>query len=205
MDEAAHRAGPPSPCQVASQKLCGSPVSTSKPPQRGADTGTDTEADPDAAMVSKMGKMLGVKYMLLVGMLAWALRYAIFGMFPTSGLMLVLGIVLHGVCYDFFFVTGQLYTDRVAPREMRTSAQALVGLITYGAGMLVGNYLHGTWGDYVGLDGTTKEGWLADAQSFWLMPAGFAVAISALFFFTFWYKDEPATENTDEPVVDAAT
>ena len=82
---------------------------------------------------------LGVKYMLLVGMLAWAVRYAIFGMFPTSGLMLVLGIVLHGVCYDFFFVTGQLYTDRVAPREMRTSAQALVGLLTYGAGMLGGN------------------------------------------------------------------
>jgi nucleoside transporter len=135
---------------------------------------------------------LGVKYMLLVGMIAWAVRYAIFGMFPTSGLMLVLGIVLHGVCYDFFFVTGQLYTDRVAPREMRTSAQAFVGLLTYGAGMLVGNYMHGAWGDYVGLDGTTKEGWLADAQSFWLMPAGFAVAISMLFFVTFWYKGEAA-------------
>ncbi len=84
---------------------------------------------------------LGVKWMLLVGMLAWAVRYALFGLMPSSGAMVVLGIVLHGICYDFFFVTGQLYTDRVAPREMRTSAQALVGLLTYGAGMLVGNYV----------------------------------------------------------------
>ncbi len=105
--------------------------------------------------------------------------------------MLIAGIVLHGICYDFFFVTGQLYTDRVAPKETRTSAQALVGLLTYGAGMLVGNYVLGFWGDRLGLDPSTKEGWLADGKEFWLMPAFFAVAVAVLFLFTFWDKVEP--------------
>ena len=86
-------------------------------------------------------RRLGVKMMLLVGMLAWAARYALFGMMPATGAMVVLGIVLHGICYDFFFVTGQLYTDRKAPESIRTSAQALLGLLTYGAGMLVGNLI----------------------------------------------------------------
>ena len=108
------------------------------------------------ALVPFFLSRLGVKRMLLVGMLAWALRYALFGLMPSSSAMLVLGIVLHGICYDFFFVTGQLYTDRVAPEGIRTSAQAMVGLLTYGAGMLVGNYVLGYWGDSIGLDPTTK-------------------------------------------------
>ncbi|MDA8743628.1 MFS transporter [Rubripirellula amarantea] len=143
---------------------------------------------------------LGVKKMLLVGMLAWAVRYVLFGMFPSSSAMLVLGIALHGICYDFFFVTGQLYTDRVAPPETRTSAQALVGLLTYGAGMLVGNYVLGYWGDsVVKLDPTSQEGWQAGALQFWLMPAIFAAAVAALFFFTFWDK----TKAIEEDAVDS--
>lgn len=141
---------------------------------------------------------LGVKKMLLVGMLAWAARYMLFGLFPSSAAMLVLGIVLHGICYDFFFVTGQLYTDRVAPPETRTSAQALVGLLTYGAGMLVGNYVLGFWGDSLGLDPSTKEGWLADGQAFWLMPAVFALVVSAVFFLTFWDKSSAASSKTPD-------
>jgi nucleoside transporter len=133
---------------------------------------------------------LGVKKMLLVGMLAWAARYALFGLMPSSPAMLILGIVLHGICYDFFFVTGQLYTDRVAPKEIRTSAQAFLGLLTYGAGMLVGNYVLGYWGGKIELDPTTKEGWLADAATYWLLPAGLALAVSILFFATFWDKTE---------------
>lgn len=140
-------------------------------------------------------RRLGVKYMLLVGMLAWALRYALFGLMPSSAAMLVVGIVLHGICYDFFFVTGQLYTDRVAPKGIRTSAQAFIGLITYGAGMLVGNYVSGAWGDYIELDPTTTSGWAADAAAFWLMPAGLAAGVSILFFFTFWDRE------TDKRVV----
>ena len=145
------------------------------------------------ALVPFFLSRLGVKWMLLVGMLAWALRYVLFGMMPSTPAMLVLGIVLHGICYDFFFVTGQLYTDRVAPPETRTSAQALVGLLTYGAGMLVGNYLHGFWGDRIGLDPTTTEGWTADAQQFWLLPAGIAAAVAVLFFLTFWDRSSAAT------------
>ncbi len=130
---------------------------------------------------------LGVKKMLLVGMLAWALRYTLFGLMPSSSAMLVVGIMLHGICYDFFFVTGQLYTDRVAPAETRTSAQALVGLLTYGAGMLVGNYVLGFWGDkVVELDPTTQAGWREGAFQFWLMPAIFAAAVAILFALTFW-------------------
>lgn len=147
------------------------------------------------ALVPFFLKRLGVKWMLLVGMLAWALRYALFGLMPSTPAMLVLGIVLHGICYDFFFVTGQLYTDRVAPEGIRTSAQAFVGLITYGAGMLVGNYLQGYWGDRIELDPTTQAGWLADAKEFWLMPAGLAVGVSVLFFLTFWDKTEGLTED----------
>ncbi|MEM0925342.1 MAG: MFS transporter, partial [Planctomycetota bacterium] len=141
---------------------------------------------------------LGVKKMLLVGMIAWALRYVLFGLFPTSSVLLVLGIVLHGICYDFFFVTGQLYTDRVAPPETRTSAQALVGLLTYGAGMLVGNYVLGYWGDSIGLDPSTKEGWLESGKQFWLMPAVFAAAVAVLFFVTFWDSSKDANQTASD-------
>ena len=131
---------------------------------------------------------LGVKKMLLVGMVAWAARYGLFAMFPSSSIMLLGGILLHGICYDFFFVTGQLYTDRVAPAEIRTSAQALVGLLTYGAGMLVGNYVLGYWAEHIELDPTTREGWSAGAQQYWLLPAGLAVGVAVLFALTFWDK-----------------
>jgi len=141
---------------------------------------------------------LGVKNMLLVGMVAWAVRYVLFGLFPDSAAMLVVGIALHGICYDFFFVTGQLYTDRVAPPETRTSAQALVGLLTYGAGMLVGNYVLGYWGDRLELDPSTKEGWMADGRAFWLMPAIFAGVIAVVFFLTFWDKTGGKSEEVAE-------
>jgi nucleoside transporter len=147
---------------------------------------------------------LGVKWMLLVGMLAWALRYSVFGLMPSSSAMLLFGIVLHGICYDFFFVTGQLYTDRVAPKEIRTSAQALLGLLTYGAGMLVGNLILGRWGDYIKLDPTTEAGWLEGARQFWLMPAGLAAAVSVLFFLTFWDKSNAAKSSVAvDPELDA--
>lgn len=147
------------------------------------------------ALVPFFLSRLGVKKMLLVGMLAWAVRYLLFGLMPSSGAMLVVGIMLHGVCYDFFFVTGQLYTDRVAPPETRTSAQALVGLLTYGAGMLIGNYVLGYWGDAIELDPTSREGWLEGAREFWLMPAIFAIVVSVIFFLSFWDKSEAASAS----------
>ena len=131
---------------------------------------------------------LGVKWMLLVGMLAWTARYLLFGLFPSSAAMVVLGVALHGVCYDFFFVTGQLYVDRKAPRHLRASAQGFFNLLTYGVGMLIGNAVLGWWGDRIALDGSSTQGWLDGAAAFWVMPGVFAAAVAALFFVTFWEK-----------------
>ncbi|MDR9388057.1 MAG: MFS transporter [Balneolaceae bacterium] len=145
---------------------------------------------------------MGVKWMLLIGMLAWTARYLLFGLFPSSAALVVLGIALHGVSYDFFFVTGQLYIDRKAPRNLRASAQGFFNLLTYGAGMLIGNYVLGWWGDSIQLDGSTTEGWLAGATSFWIMPAIFALAIAVIFFLFFWEKNEEVEEpvaETDGP------
>jgi len=133
------------------------------------------------ALVPFFFRKLGVKWMLIVGMLAWALRYALFGLAPSIPAMIVFGIVLHGICYDFFFVTGQLYTDQKAPKEIRASAQSILALITYGAGMLVGNLVLDWWAGTTGLDAGSREGWLADAAAFWLMPAGLAVGVVILF------------------------
>ncbi len=138
---------------------------------------------------------MGVKYMLLVGMLAWTARYLLFGLYPSSAALVVLGIALHGVSYDFFFVTGQLYIDRKAPRHLRASAQGFFNLLTYGAGMLIGNYVLGWWGDSIQLDGSTTEGWLAGAATFWIMPAIFALAIAIIFFLFFWEKSEGSKES----------
>ncbi len=83
---------------------------------------------------------LGVKWMLAVGMLAWVVRYGLFAVGAPDGVrwMILVGILLHGICYDFFFVTGQIYTDRVAPRPVRAQAQGMLVLFTLGLGMLIG-------------------------------------------------------------------
>ncbi|MBM3999408.1 MAG: MFS transporter [Planctomycetes bacterium] len=83
---------------------------------------------------------LGVKWMLFVGMLAWVVRYALFAATATTGLapLVLAGIVLHGICYDFFFVTGQIYTDKAAPSHVRAQAQGMLVLFTLGLGMLIG-------------------------------------------------------------------
>jgi nucleoside transporter len=130
----------------------------------------------------------GVKWMLLIGMFAWALRYLVFATFPESAAFLIFGVALHGVCYDFFFVTGQLYVDRKAPKPIRASAQGLFALLTYGAGMLIGNYILGWWGDYISLDGGTTAGWLDGAFTFWIMPAVIAGAV--MLFFLVSFKNE---------------
>lgn len=127
----------------------------------------------------------GVKWMLVVAMAAWALRYLVFASFPESAALLIFGIALHGICYDFFFVTGQLYVDRKAPVAIRASAQGLFALLTYGAGMLAGNYILGWWGDSIALDGSTQAGWLQGAFGFWIMPAVLAAIILMFFMLTF--------------------
>ena len=123
---------------------------------------------------------LGVKWMLLVGMLAWVLRYGLFayGSIDLVG-MLYLGILLHGVCYDFFFVTGQIYIDRQASKEIRASAQGFITLLTYGAGMAIGTYLAGNVVDAYVVEGGH------DWQTIWLIPCIFAAVIAIVFSFVF--------------------
>lgn len=88
---------------------------------------------------------LGVKWMLGVGILAWVARYALFALGAPAQIrwMIILGIVIHGICYDFFFVTGQIYTDQVAPNSIRAQAQGLLVLFTLGLGMLIGAQIAG--------------------------------------------------------------
>lgn len=88
---------------------------------------------------------LGVKWMLATGMLAWVARYALFAVGAPDEVrwMILAGILLHGICYDFFFVTGQIYTDQVAPRHMRAQAQGMLVLFTLGLGMTIGAQIAG--------------------------------------------------------------
>jgi Nucleoside H+ symporter len=88
---------------------------------------------------------LGVKWMLAVGMLAWVVRYVLFATGAPDDIrwMIIAGVLLHGICYDFFFVTGQIYTDQVAPRQVRAQAQGLLVMLTLGLGMFLGAQVAG--------------------------------------------------------------
>ncbi len=90
-------------------------------------------------------RRLGVKWMLAVGMLAWVARYGLFSLGAPDEVrwMIMVGVVLHGICYDFFFVTGQIYTDQVAPKAIRGQAQGMLVLFTLGLGMFIGAQVAG--------------------------------------------------------------
>ncbi|MFT5237887.1 MAG: nucleoside transporter, partial [Flavobacteriaceae bacterium] len=113
-------------------------------------------------------KKFGFKKTILVGMLAWAVRYLLFSYGNTGELffMVIMGILLHGVCYDFFFVSGQIYTDSKAGEKVKSAAQGLITLATYGVGMLVGFYIAGKITD-ANLLGDGGHAW----QSIWTFPA----------------------------------
>jgi nucleoside transporter len=124
---------------------------------------------------------LGVKYMLLVGMAAWAIRYVLFGYGnPTDSMwMLYIGIALHGICYDFFFVTGYIYVDKKATESIRASAQGLITFVTLGVGGFIGTWLAGVTSDYY-----TTEG-VHDWLRFWMVPAAAAAVVTVLFALAF--------------------
>jgi len=133
----------------------------------------------------------GIKVTLLAGMLAWALRYVLFAFGNAGPLvsLLLIGIALHGVCYDFFFVSGQIYIDSKAGPAIKSAAQGLITLATYGVGMLIGFSVAGWITDLYALPGTHE--W----SSIWLYPAAFAVLILALFAMSFrneTLRGEPA-------------
>jgi MFS family permease len=126
-------------------------------------------------------RTFGMKTTLLVGMLAWAARYVLFA-FGNAGelaFMLIVGIALHGVCYDFFFVSGQIYTDSKAGAQHKAAAQGLITLATYGLGMLIGFSVAGFINDRYAVGG------VHDWRSIWLYPAAFAAVIFVLFAVTF--------------------
>src|SRR5690606_28570151 len=126
-------------------------------------------------------KKYGFKTTILVGMIAWVVRYALFA-FGDAGsgvYMLIIGIALHGVCYDFFFVSGQIYTDAKAGPQYKNAAQGLITLATYGIGMLIGFWVAGLVSDLYLVDG------VHDWRSIWMIPSAIALLVSVLFLFTF--------------------
>ncbi|MFA6242588.1 MAG: nucleoside permease [Candidatus Hydrogenedentales bacterium] len=138
---------------------------------------------------------LGVKKMLLVGMVAWAVRYFFFAYgTPTSLIwMWYIGILLHGICYDFFFVTGQLYVDKKAPEDVRASAQGFIGLVTYGAGMAIGSSVSGYIVDYYELAepmGKIAHNW----TGIWLVPGIMAAVITVIFLLFFHENNKKKTD-----------
>jgi len=142
---------------------------------------------------------LGVKKMLAVGMLAWALRYVFFayGDVGSNYWMLIAGIVIHGVCYDFFFVTGQIYTDRLAGPRFKSAAQGFITLATYGIGMLIGFYISGPIVDHWQTS-PTSHNW----QTIWLIPGGIAAIVLILFFLLFTDRNKTETQpglDIEEP------
>lgn len=120
---------------------------------------------------------LGVKWMLLVGMGAWVLRYVLFALAAPDTIfwMIILGILLHGICYDFFFVTGQIYVDKKSTPEIRGQAQGMLVLVTYGVGMLIGAQVAGNV--YNSFLNGASDLTLAQWQQFWFIPAAFAAVV----------------------------
>ena len=114
---------------------------------------------------------LGVKWMLLIGMLAWATRYVLFAQSSTWNPMLFVGLALHGVCYDFFFVTGQIYVDHKAPERIRGAAQGFIALVTLGVGGWVGSVLCGYVLDFFAVRDAAGVATGYQWDKFWLVPA----------------------------------
>ena len=137
----------------------------------------------------------GFKNTILVGMLAWALRYVLFA-FGNAGdlsFMLIVGIALHGICYDFFFVSGQIYTNSKAGDKYKSSAQGLITLATYGIGMLIGFAIAGQITEAYKISEN-----VFDYKMIWLIPAGIAFIVLCLFALFFRNDARKVTENKDE-------
>lgn len=133
---------------------------------------------------------LGVKRMLLLGMLGWAVRFALFDLYArglTWPALLYAGIAVHGICYDFFFVMGRIYVDRRAPEDLRATAQGLLAFVTLGAGTFVGTWLSGVLGEsaaYRASDGTVLHDW----SRIWIIPSIMSGAV--LIVFALLFRDD---------------
>ena len=126
----------------------------------------------------------GFKKTILVGMAAWALRYLLFAYGDSGDLafMLLLGIALHGICYDFFFVTGYMYTERKAGEKIKSAAQGLFTFATYGLGMVIGTWFSGFVAD------NYTQGTVRNWQQIWLVPA--YIALGVLVYFILFFREK---------------
>lgn len=137
-------------------------------------------------------KKFGFKITILAGMLAWAVRYALFAYGNAGDLtfMLIIGIILHGICYDFFFVSGQIYTDAKAGPKFKSAAQGLITLATYGIGMLIGFWIAGLIKDaYTIAD-------VSNWKMVWIIPSLIALIVFILFALAFHDKNEKPVDQT---------
>ena len=141
---------------------------------------------------------LGVKWMLAAGMAAWVLRYVLFALAAPDAVywMIVGGILLHGICYDFFFVTGMIYVDKKSTARIRGQAQGFFVFVTYGVGMLIGAQVAGNVYNrfLAGAPSLTLEQW----RSFWFLPAAFA-AVVLIFFTLAFYDRAVVARSADVP------
>ncbi len=150
-------------------------------------------------------RRLGLKAILLLGLASWSVRYAMLAFGNAGNLMWLFygAILLHGICYDFFFMTGQLYTDQKAPQHLRGTAQGFVMFLTYGVGMFLGSLLSGWTVDFF----TTPQG--RDWRAFWLSSAGSAFLILLLLAVFFQSREKIRTRQqpgvASEPEALAAT
>jgi nucleoside transporter len=125
-------------------------------------------------------RAIGMKWVLVIGMLSWGIRYLLFSQCQDNFWLVLLGVGLHGVCFDFFFAAGFIHVDNTAPRDIRASGQALFSFLTYGLGMWLGSIASGRLNDYYRLPGGGT-----DWTNFWLVPSAgvlAAVAVFVLFF-----------------------
>lgn len=135
----------------------------------------------------------GIKLTLMVAMLAWAVRYSLFAMGADGDQLwlLILGIALHGICYDFFFVTGQIYTDSKSTVQSRGAAQGLITLATYGVGMLIGFWIAGKVTDQYTVTGGH------DWASIWIVPSVFAILV--LIAFSLLFQSTSVGKSDEKP------
>ncbi|HET8648781.1 MAG TPA: nucleoside permease [Gemmatimonadales bacterium] len=145
---------------------------------------------------------LGVKWILVAGMAAWVARYLLFGFGNTGGAawMLYLGIILHGLCYDFFFVTGQIYVDQKVDIRIRAAAQGFLAFVTLGAGLLIGGIVSGKIVDIYKLPSGGH-----DWQGIWVAPAIMAAVVLVLFALLFRDRGRSIGIAPEEPNAEPVT
>ena len=172
-----------------------------------SDIGMDPDRIPNRISMGQMAEILfililpffitrfGVKRVLFIGITAWLVRFLLFanGDAESGVWMIYTGIILHGVCYDFFVVTGQIFVDQKAPGHLKSSAQGLITFATYGLGMFIGTWFAGRTIDRLTVNG------VADWDKIWYVPTVIAAVVLVIFIFLFKEKKSKSAESLGKP------